>query len=140
MDLNIKKVEVWAATVKDEPGALKAMLDTLADAGANLDLVISRRSPEEPGSGAVFLTPLRSDDEITAAKKLGFNRAKSVHSVRIEGPNKAGATAEITGILADAGINIKGFSAAVLQARFMLYIGLDSAEDAEKAVKLLNDA
>ena len=35
---------------------------------------------------------------------------------------------------------VLGFSAAVLGARFILYIGLDSAEDAAKALTILQRA
>jgi len=57
--------------------------------------------------------------------------------VRVEGDNRPGVTAELTEKLAAAGINLKGLSVAVIGARFIFYIGLDSTADAVKAVDIL---
>jgi predicted amino acid-binding ACT domain protein len=60
--------------------------------------------------------------------------------VRIEGDNRPGVAAEVTEKLTAAGINLRGFSAAVIGARFIFYIGLDSTADAEKAANILQQA
>lgn len=140
MDLIVERADVWAAAIEDEPGALAEMLEALGDAGADLDFVLARRSPERAGAGVVFLTPLRGDAEIEAASDLGFNVTSSVHSVRIEGKNTPGMGARLTALLADAGINLRGLSAAVVGPRFVMYVGLDSEEDAKKAVSVLEGA
>jgi hypothetical protein len=137
MDLIVKAVDVWAASISDKVGGLAHLLTGLREAGADLDLILARRTPEKPGLGVVFVTPLRGDREVAAAAELGFNVTNSVHSVRIEGDNKPGVTAKLTEKLAAAGISLRGLSAAVIGARFVIYIGLDSAEDAKKAVKIL---
>jgi len=137
MGLNAEHVNVWAASIDDEIGGLSSLLSGLSDAGANLEFVIARRSPDQPGRGVAFVTPLVGDDQIAAAESLGFNITRTVHSVRIEGEDKPGEGTEITQKLADAGLNIRGFSAAVLGGKFIGYIGLDSAEDADKAVEVL---
>ncbi len=140
MDLIVERVNVWAASIRDEAGGLSQLLAGLRDAGADLDFVIARRTPEKPGMGVVFVTPLRGDREIAAAARLGFNVTNSVHSVRIEGENRPGVAAEVTEKLTAAGINLRGFSVAVIGARFIFYIGLDSATDAAKAVNILQQA
>ena len=137
MSLIIEHVDVWAASLKDKPGSLARMLAGLRDAGADLDFIIARRAPEAPGTGVVFVTPLRGDKEIAAAGELGFNVTRSLHSVRIEGENKPGIAAELTEKIAAAKINLRGLSAAVIGTRFILYMGLDTAEDAEEAIKSL---
>lgn len=137
MGLVAERVEVWAARIKDEVGGLEKVLAGLQNAGADLDFMLARRTPDVSGEGVVFVTPLREDAEITAAKNLGFNMTNSVHSVRIEGDNKPGVAAKVTKILAEAGINLRGFSAAAIGSRFIFYIGLDSSEDAAKAVEIL---
>ena len=71
---------------------------------------------------------------------LGFNVKRSIHSVRVEGENKPGVAAELTEKLAAAGLNLRELSAAVIGARFILYIGLDSAEEAAKACDILQKA
>ncbi len=140
MDLIVERVNVWAASVRDKAGGLSQLLAGLRDAGADLDFVIARRTPEKPGMGVVFVTPLRGDREVAAAASLGFNVTKSVHSVRIVGDNRPGVAAEVTEKLTAAGINLRGFSAAVIGPRFIFYIGLDSAADAAKAVNILQQA
>jgi hypothetical protein len=140
MDLIVERVNVWAATIRDKVGGLAYLLTGLRDAGADLDFIIARRAPEKPGTGVVFVTPLRGDREVAAAAELGFNVTNSVHSVRVEGENRPGVTAELTEKLAAAGINLRGLSVAVIGARFIIYIGLDSAEDAEMAADILQQA
>jgi len=137
MDLIIKRVNVWAASIRDEVGGLAQLLIGLREADADLDFIIARRTAEKPGTGVVFVTPLRGDREIAAAAELGFNVTRSIQAVRIEGDNKAGIAAELTEKLATGGINLRGLSAAVIGPRFIIYIGLDTAADAEKAIDIL---
>ena len=134
MELIVERVDVWAASIKDEPGGLAWVLDGLQEVGADLDCIIARRSPDKPGTGVVFVTPIRGDTEISAAADLGFNVSNSIHSVRIEGENKPGIAAELMGRLPAEGINVRGVTASVLGKKFVLYIGLDTPEDAEKAL------
>jgi hypothetical protein len=133
----VERVDVWAAVIKDEPGGLAKILSGLRDAGADLDFIVARRAPDKPGTGVVFVTPLRGDAEVAAAATLGFNVTSSLKSLRVEGDNKPGVAAKVTEKLAAAGINLHGFSAAVIGARFILYIGLDTAQDAAKAAAIL---
>jgi hypothetical protein len=136
-ELIIERVDVWAASIKDEPGSLAQVLTALSDVGADLDFILTRRAAEKPGTGVVFLTPLRGDAEVAAAANLGFHVTNSVHSVRIEGKNEPGIAAKLTSKLAKAGINLRGFSAAVIGARFIIYIGFYTEADAVKSVNIL---
>jgi predicted amino acid-binding ACT domain protein len=104
-----------------------------------LDFIIARRRNESSGKAVVFVTPLRGDREIAAAAEAGFNVADSIHSVRIQGQNQPGLAAEITGKLARHDINIRGLSAAELGTRFVMYVGLDTEEDAERAASILQE-
>ena len=137
MDLIVKRVEVWAASIKDQAGGLTRKLKGLKEAGADLDFVIARRTLEDPGKGVVFVAPLRGDREIAAASNLGFNVTRSVYAIRVDGDNRPGLAADVTQVLADAGITLRGFSAAVIGAKFIFYIGFDSKDDAKKAIELL---
>ena len=136
-NLIVERVDVWAATIEDKPGGLAKILTGLKDAGADLDFVIARRAREKPGTGVVFVTPLRGDREVAAASTLGFNVTSSLKSLRIEGQNKPGVASALTNRLADAGINLHGVSAAVIGTKFIIYISLDNAEDAAKAAKII---
>jgi len=137
MDLLVERVDVWAATVQDRPGGLAEVLTALRDAGADLQFVIARRAPSEPGTGVVFVTPLQGDREIRAAAQVGFNVTRSLHAVRVMGTDRPGIAAELTLKLADGGINLRGFSAAVIGTQFFAYAAVDSLDDANKAIEIL---
>ena len=140
MDLLVERVDVWAATIEDRPGGLARALTTLREAGADLQCIISRRAPEAPGKGVVFVTPLQGDREIRAAAQVGFNVTHSLHSVRVMGPDRPGIATELTQKLADGGINLRGFSATVIGTQFVAYVAVDSLDDANKAIEILEKA
>jgi len=137
MALNVTRVDVWAASIEDQPGGLAQKLEELAAAGAQLEFVIARRAPDKPGTGVVFLTPLAGAAQLRAAKKAGFEKTQSMHSVRVEGPDKPGLGARMTRALAAAGINLRGLSAAAMNKRFVAHLAVDTAADATKAARVL---
>lgn len=137
MDLNVNKVDIWAAPIEDQSGALSDLLGSLRDADADLDFIIGRRIPGSTREGIVFVAPIEGDKQVYAAARLGFNVSESVHSVRIEGVNQEGIAAEISQALSEAGLNLRGMSAATLGDRFIMYVGLDSEVDADRAVTAL---
>ena len=137
MVIEIDEVDVWAGTIEDRPGGLARILDALTDAGANLEFLISRRAPEKPGTGVVFLAPLGGTAQTQAADDVGLSRAIGLHSLRIEGPDQPGLGANIARAVADAGINMRGLSATSLGRRCVVYLAFDSDADAEKAREVL---
>jgi predicted amino acid-binding ACT domain protein len=140
MDLFVENVDVWAASVPDKPGGVANALAALRDAGADLQSIIARRAPDLPGQGVLFVTPLQGDAEIAAAAQVGFNVTHTLHSVRVTGYDRPGIAADLTQLLADAGINLRGFSAAVIGPRFVAYMAVDSLEDANRVVDTLAKA
>ncbi len=139
MDLLVEREDVWAASMNDKPGALALVLSALNAAGVDLDFVIVRRAPEKSGTGVIFVTPLRGDREIQAAAAVGFAVTSRLHSVRVEGPNEPGVAAALAGAIGDAGVNMRGFSAAGLGTKFVAHIGVDTADDEKTVVKLLTE-
>ncbi len=137
MKLKVSRTDTWAATIEDRPGGLADKLTALAAAGANLEFLIARRAPEKRGSGVVFVTPLKGAKQIKAAEAAGFRKTASLHSLRIEGADKPGMGAKLTQALADAGINVRGFSAAALGKQYVTHLALDTAKDAAKAAAVL---
>jgi len=137
MALKIDRVDTWAATLRDKPGELAGKLAVLAEGGVNLEFIIARRAPDKPGTGVVFVTPIKGASQVRAAKKAGFKKTPSLHTVRVEGPDKPGVGARISRSLADAGINLRGFSAAALGRKFVCHIAVDKAADATKAKRAL---
>ncbi|SAL54888.1 ACT domain-containing protein [Caballeronia humi] len=140
MELSVELVDVWAATIDDKAGGLAHVLNALRDAAADLQFVVARRTPESPGKGVVFVAPLQGEQEVRAATQVGFNVSPSLHSVRVMGMDQLGIIAQLSQILADGGINLRGVSAAVLGTQFIAYLAVDSLADAEKAMDLLQRA
>ena len=140
MPYSIRKVDVWAAEIDDRPGGLTGKLEALAKAGASLEFIIARRAPDKPGKGVVFLTPVRGAKQTGAAINAGLGTTDSLHSVRVEGPDRPGLGTKMTRALADAGINLRGISAAALGRKSVSYFAFDSADDAGNAIKLLRKA
>lgn len=137
MKLKVKRVDVWASSIQDRPGGLAAKLETLNAAKANLEFMIARRAPDKPGEGVVFLAPIKGKKAKQAAQSAGFLKTETMHPVRVEGPDKAGIGGKMCRALAEAGVNLRGVSAAAIGKKFVTYFAVDSDEDAEKAVKIL---
>jgi predicted amino acid-binding ACT domain protein len=85
----------------------------------------------------VFVAPLKGAKQSAAARKVGLHKAKSLAAVKAEGADKAGLGAAMTCALAEAGVNLRGLSASVIGRKFVLWLALDNAKDAAKAVRLL---
>ncbi len=136
MALKVTKTDVWAATIDDRPGGAAEKLEALSKAGANLEMLLARRTAEQPGKGVMFVTPLKGK-AVKAAQDAGMGKPDNIHSVRIEGGDKPGLGSKIARALGDAGINFRGMSAIAIGKKFISYVALDSAEDAAKAIGVL---
>jgi hypothetical protein len=137
MKLNVSQTDTWATVIDDRPGGLADKLAALAAAGANLEFIIARRAPEQRGSGVLFVTPLKGAKQIKAAEAAGFQKTESLHSLRVEGSDKPGMGAKLTQALAEAGLNLRGLSAAALGKRYVTHLALDTAADAARAAAVL---
>jgi hypothetical protein len=140
MAYTVTKVDVWAGEIADRPGGLGSTIEALSSAGANLEFLVSRRSPDRPGTGVVFLTPVKGAKQKNAARAAGLNTTDSLHSVRVEGPDRPGLGTKMTQAIADAGINLRGVSAAALGRRAVTYLAFDNAADANNAMRVLKKA
>jgi len=139
MALQISRAQVWAATIEDRPGGTAEKLQALADAGANLEFVIARRTPEKEGGGVLFVAPIEGGAAIGAAQAAGFAAAEGLHGLRVDGPDEPGLGARLTGALADAGINLRGVSAAAIDQKMVCYLAFDSETDAANAEAVLGN-
>ncbi len=137
MKLNISRVDVWAASMKDRPGGLAEKLELLAQAGVNLEFVIARRVSKKPGTGVVFATPIKGPKREKAAKRAGFKKTKSLQGLRIAATDRPGLGAKLGRKLADAKVNLRGFSGAAIGKRAIFYLAFDRPADVNKAIRLL---
>jgi hypothetical protein len=137
MMLKVERVDTWAASIDDKAGGLAAKLNALTGAGADLEFVIARRTPENPRLGVVFVAPIAGAPQMCVAREVGFERSRSLNSVRVEGPNRPGHGLNIVEALSAHGLNLRGFTAAAIGKRFVAYIGLDTPADAAKVIRIL---
>ena len=140
MKIEIRRMDVWAAGIKDQPGALAKKLDALSKAGANLEFVIARRDHDKAKTGVVFVTPIRGTKQTNAAKKAGFKKARALHGLRISCADKRGLGAKLTTALGEAGINLRGFSGAAIAKKAVFHLAFDTESRAKKAVAVLKKA
>jgi hypothetical protein len=137
MKLKVSRAEAWTATIEDRAGGAAQKLEPLAAAGANFEFVLVRRTPEQPGKGIMFVAPLRGKKVVAAAQAAGFARPAEIHVLRIEGGDKPGLGARLTQALAGAGVSFRGLVGTVLGRKFVAWLALDSAGDADRALRAI---
>ena len=137
MTIKASRSDVWMAVIDDRAGGAAEKLEALSRAGANLEAVFARRTPEHPGQGILFAGPIEGAKAVRAAQEAGFRRSETIHGIRVEGADKAGLGGRIARSLAEAGISFRGLQASVIGRSFLSFIALDTPEDAAKAVKIL---
>lgn len=137
MAIKVSRSDVWMAVIDDRAGGAAEKLEALASAGADLEVVLARRTPEHPGQGILFAGPIEGAKVTRAAEAAGFRRSDTIHGIRIEGGDKPGLGAKIARTLGQNGISFRGVNAMAIGKNFLSFVALDSADDAAKAVKVL---
>jgi hypothetical protein len=140
MAIKVGKADVWAVSISDRAGGLADKLEPLARAGANLEMVFARRTPENPGQGMLFVTPIKGAKATKAAQESGMGMPQTIYSVRVEGGDKPGLGAKIARALGDAGVSIRGLSGIAMGKKFVSFIACDSADDQARAIAALKKA
>jgi hypothetical protein len=135
MPYGIAKATVWAGDVLNRPGRMARVLEALAAAGADLEFIVARQV--SPNTSRIFVAPLRSVQQRRAAADVGLVPAARMHVLRIEGTNRAGIGAAITRRVADAGINLRGFSGAVIARKLVCYLAFETESDAGLATRVI---
>jgi hypothetical protein len=133
----VRTVDVWAGEIRDRRGALADMLKTVLGAGANLDFIIARPSPVKPSTGILYIAPLEGEAQIRAAEEAGLHPSSHIAALRVEAPDRQGLAEQITRAIAEAGINVSGFTGGRMGARCVMYIRFERADDLERAQEVL---
>ena len=58
MAIKASRIDVWMTIIDDRAGGAAEKLEALAKAGADLEVVFARRTPEQPGQGILFAGPI----------------------------------------------------------------------------------
>ncbi len=138
MLFNLSRIDVWTASVEDQPGAMGRKLQGLVKAGANLELITTRSEPKRPGGFSIEVAPLRTAAEQKAAMESGFELVRDVFTLRLEGPDQPGLGYLVARAVGSAGVSMQGLSAATLGSRCIMYLTFRSMPDLERAIAKLN--
>jgi hypothetical protein len=74
MAIKATRSDIWSAIIDDRAGGAADRLEELAGAKLNLEMVFARRTPEHPGSGVLFVGPIKGARAERAAAAAGFSR------------------------------------------------------------------
>ncbi|MBI2826589.1 MAG: ACT domain-containing protein [Planctomycetia bacterium] len=137
MALTITKVDTWVGEVADRPGAAAEALEGLAKAGVNLEFLLGRRKPDQPGRGVIFVTGIKGAKGTKAAAAAGFEKSSAIGTLRVVGADKAGAVHKLVRAVGDAGLSLRGVAAQAVGTKFAATLAFDSQADAAKAASAL---
>ena len=138
MAFRMRKIEVWAGELSDQPGAAAAKLELLARSGADLEFVFTRPQRHRPDNLVLFLAPIQGPEQVLAAQAVGLAPAEDVTMLCVEGDNRPGLGYELVSRLAGSGVNLQGLSMASVGDRFAAYLAFDTADLATLALYILS--
>ena len=139
MSFKFDRVHVWSGEVMDQAGGVASKLSFLARADANLEYVFTKRLPDRPGSGVLYVAPVTGASQVRSAKAAGLHETEHPVVYRIEGDNETGLAHRLTQQWAIAGISFQSLTMAVLEDKFVGYAAFDSVADANRAAQILAD-
>jgi hypothetical protein len=139
MGFKLDRIHVWSGEVADQAGGVASKLALLAQAGANLEYIYTRRQPDRPGTGVLYVAPITGPLQVRAAKSAGLTEAHDPVVLRVEGDNRAGLGHRLTQEWALRGLSLQGLMMSVLGEQFVGYVAFDSVEEANRAAAILGD-
>jgi len=140
MPVSVKRITLWRAEVDNKPGALAAVVQPLAGAGANLKVVMGyRHTALKQGKAIVEIYPVSGRKVTAAADKAGLS-GSAIPTLLVEGDDRPGLGSAIASAVSAAGVNIAFFMAQVVGERYSAVIGFESEEDLGKATPAIKKA
>jgi hypothetical protein len=139
MGFKLDRVHVWSGEIEDKAGGIAAKLSALAQAGCNLEFIYTRRTPEKPGTGMLYIAPVSGAAQVRAARSAGLAETDNPVVLRVEGDNQAGLAHRLTQQWALAGLNLQGLMMSVIGGKFVGYASFDSVADSNRAAAILGD-
>ena len=139
MGFKLERVHVWLGEIADKAGGMASILAPLAEAKANLEYINTRRQPDRPGTGIVYVAPITGAAQVRAAKATGLHESNQTIVLRVEGDNETGLGYRLTQTWATAGISLQGLTMAVMGGRFVGFAAFDTVNDANRAAQILAD-
>ena len=139
MAVTVKKVTLWRTQVRNKPGALSGVLAPLAEAGADLQVVMGYHLHGVPDTAVVEVAPVSGKKATTVAGMVGLT-ATTIPTLLVQGDNRVGLGHDISQAIAEAGINITFLVAQVIGTQFSAVIALPDKAAARQATTLIKKA
>jgi hypothetical protein len=136
MAVSVKKIVLWRAEISNEPGALDCVLAPLAEAGADLQVVMGYRYAGDETRSAVEVYPVSGRKMMAAAREAGLS-ASSIPTLLVEGDNRPGLGHALAEAIAEARINIAFLVTQVFGNKYSTLIGFDDEAGSRKAATLI---
>jgi hypothetical protein len=108
----------------------------MAEAGADLQVVMGYRIPGQESSAVIELFPVAGKKAGAAAAGAGL-AASDIPTLLVEGDNRPGLGEEFARALAEAGVNIGFLVAQVMGRRYSAVWGFESEADLAKGLALI---
>ena len=139
MAITVKKVVLWRRELDNRAGALAAVLQPLALAGADLQIAMGYRFPGNETRAAVELAPVEGKKAAAAAQTAGL-QPSTIPTLIVTGDDRPGLGYAISQSMADAGINMAFLVAQVVGRKYSAVFGFESEADADRAVAIIKRA
>ena len=139
MTVTVKKIALWRKEAANRPGALATALEPLAEAGANLRIVMGYALPGEAGGAVIELFPVAGRKATAAATAAGL-AASTIPCLLVEGDDRPGLGARLARALAGEGINVSFVMAETIGRKFSALFGFANDADLEKASRAIRAA
>ncbi len=87
MPVTVKQITLWRKEVENQSGILAKTLEPFAQGGADLEVVMGYRYPNNEGKAAIELYPVTGKKLLNAAQAAGLS-ASTIPTLLVQGDNK----------------------------------------------------
>lgn len=139
MAVTVKKVTLWRGRIQNRPGALARVLEPLAAAGTDLQVIMGYRESGEHTDAIVELYPVSGRRLSEAVESAGL-APSSIPTLLVSGDNRPGLAHAIARALAETNINIAFLVTQVVGGKYSAVVGFESDAAAADAAKMIKRA
>ncbi len=139
MAVTVKRITLWRREVENRPGVLASTLEPLAQAKADLKVVMGYRLPGQESRAAIEVHPVVGRKATAAAHAMGL-AASAIPTLLVDGDNRPGLGHALAQAIADANINLGFVLAQVVGRRYSAVLGFENDSDAVKAAVVVRKA
>ncbi len=83
MGFKLDRVHVWSGEVMDQAGGVAAKLSLLAQSGANLEFIYTKRLENRPGMGMLYVAPISGAMQLRSARSAGLSETDNPVVLRV---------------------------------------------------------